>query len=170
MTPSWTAVTPTFPLATPPVPLPVSPPMTVQRLTVVSEGHATSSRLCQVVSTTLTLCSQFHEMDIIHFLTSSSPPLFSLPPGSPVPFRLSGGAIAGIVIACLAAAFVIIMGIIYGPDRWKKRHQYSWYNKLTTPSEWCDGVSCPELPRVRSVSRRTQPTPPAQTQVSSDQH
>jgi hypothetical protein len=43
--------------------------------------------------------------------------------GAPVPFRLSGGAIAGIVLGVLAVVTMLVLGIIYGPEKWKRRHK-----------------------------------------------
>ena len=55
------------------------------------------------------------------------------PPG------LNTGQIIGIVIGILTGIFVIgIFGWIYGKPYWEKRHNYGWYNTLTTPSDWCD--------------------------------
>ena len=51
----------------------------------------------------------------------------------------SSSTAIGIVIGVLTVGFIIIMfGYLFGRDYWRKRHTYSWYNTLTTPSSWCD--------------------------------
>ena len=42
--------------------------------------------------------------------------------GPPVPDRLSGGEIAGIVLGVLAFVGLVTLFFIYGPEKWKKRH------------------------------------------------
>lgn len=52
---------------------------------------------------------------------------------------LSTGGITGIVFAVIFVIFFVLpFGWVFGKDYWRKRHQYGWYNRLTTPSEWCD--------------------------------
>ena len=52
---------------------------------------------------------------------------------------LSTGEVIGIVIGILSGIFIIgIFGWIYGKPYWDKRHNYGWYNTLTTPSDWFD--------------------------------
>ena len=70
--------------------------------------------------------------------TAESEPLTFHLLGDP-PGPLSAGRIIGIVIGVLSALFVVgIFGWIYGKPCWDKRHNYGWYNTLTTPSDWCD--------------------------------
>jgi hypothetical protein len=86
--------------------------------------------------------------------------------GDPIPFSLGGGPIAGIVIAVLTIVTVVTLSAIYLPERWKRRHTYPWWVKLTTPSRWCENISCPNCRRFRqrrtatttTVATRTGPT------------
>ena len=50
----------------------------------------------------------------------SSLSLFSA--GEPIPFMLTGGHIAGIVIGVLVVVGAAILAFIYLPERWKRRH------------------------------------------------
>jgi hypothetical protein len=92
--------------------------------------------------------------------------------GPPVPDRLSGGEIAGIVLAVMTVVGALVLGFIYIPDRWKRRHSYSWYRKLTTPSRWCEwiGAWCrrhaPTRPQVRRHRPNVTPTPPTPTSTN----
>ena len=85
-------------------------------------------------------------------------------PGPSIPYSLSGRAIAGIILACLAAATVAVLLIIYGPEKWRKRHTYPWYRKLTTPREW-PSVICPSSMR-RHSRRRCAPSTSQQANTS----
>ena len=116
-----------------------------------------------------------------HQLSNFLPSLpFSPPPGSVTPPPpLSKGAVVGIVLGIISAiAAIVLLCVYWRVCFWSNRHQYDWYNKLTTPSEWCDGVSCPELscprlPRLSLASRRTRTashSPPIYTQVRSVLH
>ena len=64
------------------------------------------------------------------------------------PEGLSSGAITGIIFAIIFFVFFLTpMGYYFGKDYWRKRHQYGWYNRLTTPSEWCDCFPSPPSAR-----------------------
>lgn len=86
------------------------------------------------------------------------------------PFRLSTGQIIGIVIGILVVIVAVILFInFYIKPRWPQRHQYGWYNTLTTPSKWCScccqqrhqrrcTCRCTSRQRTRQPSRSTEPT------------
>ena len=62
-----------------------------------------------------------------------------LPPGDNSGSSFSSGAIFGIVFGVAVVIFVLFPLVwVFGKDWWSKRHNYSWYRCLTTPSDWCD--------------------------------
>ena len=67
---------------------------------------------------------------------------------------LSTGGITGIVFAIIFILFFVVpFGWVFGKSYWQKRHQYGWYNCLTSPSEWCDcdcDCDCCSRPRRRT--------------------
>ena len=82
--------------------------------------------------------------------------LFSLNPRPPHVHAgdapgLSSGTVFGIVFGVLILVFVVIPFVyVFGRDYWRKRHQYDWYNTLTTPSSWCDSCTGGSTTRQRT--------------------
>ena len=67
---------------------------------------------------------------------------------------LSASGIIGIVFAIIFILFFVVpFGWVFGKSYWQNRHQYGWYNYLTSPSEWCDcdcDCDCCSRPRRRT--------------------
>lgn len=65
----------------------------------------------------------------------------------------STNSITGIIIAIVFVLFFLVpLGYYFGRDYWRKRHQYSWYNTLTSPGEWCDCDCCSSPTPERSFA------------------
>ncbi len=80
--------------------------------------------------------------------------------GSPPTSGLSSNNITGIIIGFIFLIFFLIpMGYYFGRDYWRKRHQYNWYNRLTTPGEWCDCCSLPTPQRTFNLRQNTTTAP-----------